>query len=656
MKPKPNGSERVDTAIRPRLIEPRSEAMPRVLAGVLGHYLRFALATTRWRVSGERVVREVAANPKIVVGFWHECLPAVPVLWWRLRRLDPSRRAAILVSRHRDGRFIATVMRVFAFRAIHGSSGGKGRQKGGAPGMLAMMSALDAGDIVALTPDGPRGPRRTAAFGAAYLVARSGAGFVPIAARTAWRIRLRSWDRMEVPLPFGRGAACALPMMTGESVPVGAALDAAIERAESMLRRRPLLAVAWEGVARAGAPGWRVWLRRRAAQGREIASRLPEREGLEAGARPLGRWLWVHAASVGECVSVLPVVAELPDGVNVVMTSGTVTSATLVERRVVEMGLEARVVHRFAPLDVPGWVGRFLAHWRPEAACFVESEIWPNTLAACERDGVPVALVNARLSARSARRWGMAASFARHVLNQFAFVAAQSAADAARFSALGAPEVEVAGNLKLASPALPADEAELARLLSVLGDRPRWVAASTHPGDEAVVVAVHRALTAHFPSLVTAIVPRHPERGPGIAAECAACRRGAGQDPPETGGIWVADTLGELGLIYRLFPVVFMGKSFATGGGQNPLEPARLGCAVATGPATANFAEPVAALREAGGIEIVESPEALADFVARCWREPSLALRMGDAARGVAETASDLPARLAARLAGLMTG
>ena len=417
-----------------------------------------------------------------------------------------------------------------------------------------------------------------------------------------------------------------------------------------------LTSTAWSLAATAAAPALRLLLQRRAASGKELPARLPERTGANATPRPAGRLLWLHAASVGETVSALPLVAALPDSVHVLFTTGTVTSAALLHDRLLQAGLAHRVLHSFVPLDVPAWARAFLDHWRPDAACFLESELWPNLLAACRARGVPAALVNARLSPRSAAGWARAPRFAREVLRSFDWVAAQSDGDAARLAALGARRVDAPGNLKFAAPRLPADAAELARLQGVLGGRPRWLAASTHPGDDSAVAAAHRTLAARHPGLLTAVVPRHPQRGPALAAMLAAPRRSLRQGPPE-GGVWVADTLGELGLMYRCFPTVFVGKSFAAGkqgGGQNPWEPAQLGCAVACGPHMENFGEAVDRLSRAGALSRLDDEAGLAAWVGTMLTDPAAAQRARQAAQAATALSSDLPGLLAGRLVELM--
>lgn len=415
----------------------------------------------------------------------------------------------------------------------------------------------------------------------------------------------------------------------------------------------PLYAAA----ATLGAPALRLMLARRLRRGREIADRLPERWGIEAAPRPAGRLVWLHAASVGETMSVLPVLEALAGaGAQVLMTTGTVTSAALLDQRLPALGLDGCVRHRFVPLDVPGWAARFLDHWRPDVAGFVESEVWPNLIAGCRRRAIPMMLVNARLSPRSFSRWRLAPALARALFGAFDRVQAQSEGDSQRLHALGARAVTAPGNLKFAAPELPADPAELARLQAVLGQRPVWLAVSTHPGEEAIAAAVHAALAPAHPGLLTLIVPRHPERGAVLAAALAGpplTRRALGQDPPAAAGLWIGDTMAELGLFIRLAGPVFVGKSLAGQGGQNPLEPARLGRAVAVGPHTGNFADAVAVLRAAGALAQVDDAAALAAWVGAMLRDPARAAAMGRAGIAAAARTAFLPGAVAAALLGL---
>ncbi len=396
-------------------------------------------------------------------------------------------------------------------------------------------------------------------------------------------------------------------------------------------------------------------LRQRLHRGKELPGRLAERRGIDATPRPSGRLFWLHAASVGETMSILPVLPALADAApdaTILLTTGTVTSARLLDQYL-KPELAARVLHRFVPLDVPAWVARFLDHWRPDAAGFVESELWPNLLAACRTRGIPVMLINGRMSDRSVAHWRRVPGLARHVTGGLTRVQARSETDANRLRDLGCRCVAAPGDLKLAAPPLPADQTELQRLRDLLAGRPIWLAASTHAGEETLVLAAHRTLAAEHPGLLTIVAPRHPDRGAAIADEAAGmavARRSLGEVPPAE-GVWIVDTMGELGLWYRLSRIVFVGRSLiAPGGGQNPLEPARLGCAIAVGPFAGNFTDHVAMLRAAGGLAVVGDTSELTAWVAALLRDPARRRAVGDAAAAALQPHGDLPRRTAAAL------
>jgi 3-deoxy-D-manno-octulosonic-acid transferase len=381
------------------------------------------------------------------------------------------------------------------------------------------------------------------------------------------------------------------------------------------------------------AAGVLAWRRRR---GKEDRQRAPERRGWASRERPLSHLAWVHGASIGETLSLIPVVERLTQrGVAVLVTSGTRTSADLVARR-----LPPGAIHQFVPIDVPRYVRRFLDYWRPDLALFAESEIWPNTILELEARGVPLILVNARLSERSFRRWLRMPEIARALLRRFALCLAQSKGDADRLARLGAPRVSLAGNLKFDAPPPPADPRLVAQLTGLIAGRPVWVAASTHPGEEAHVFAAHVAAAQLHPHLLTIVVPRHPQRGPAVAAEAAAAGLRAGlrseQRQPDRGiDVYVADTVGELGLFYRSATLVFMGGSLVPHGGQNPIEPAKLGAAVLHGPHIHNFNDIYAVIDRAGGALPVPDPEALARALTDLLADPGLVRTM---ARSAAET------------------
>jgi 3-deoxy-D-manno-octulosonic-acid transferase len=391
-----------------------------------------------------------------------------------------------------------------------------------------------------------------------------------------------------------------------------------------------------------GGPLLGLELRRRLRHGKEDPARLPERFGVPGLPRPEGTLIWVHAASVGESLSVLPLIDALLErwrGLEVLLTSGTVSSARILADR-----LPGRVRHQFVPLDRAAAWHRFLGHWRPSLALLVESELWPNLILETRAHGVPLALLNARLSARSFRRWRRAPATARRLLASFDLCLAQSAVDGERLAALGAREVRAVGNLKRAAPPLPAEPRALAALAAAIGERPVWLAASIHPGEDEAVLAAHRRVAAALPGLLTIVAPRHPERGDALAARIAAqglrlARRSRGELPSPATEVYLADTLGELGLLYRLSRLAFIGGSLIPHGGQNPLEAARLGCPPLLGPHMDNFREIADALLAAQAALAVADGEALGRAVGDLLVDE--ATRSALAARAQAAAASE---------------
>jgi 3-deoxy-D-manno-octulosonic-acid transferase len=370
--------------------------------------------------------------------------------------------------------------------------------------------------------------------------------------------------------------------------------------------RLPLTLRAYRLLTAALAPLAPVLISRRRKRDKEHVARTNERYGASAVARPPEPLVWVHAASVGELLAVIPLIERIREKEFAVLcTSGTVTSANLAERR-----LPQGTIHQFITLDVPRYVGRFFDHWRPDLALFVESDLWPNLIMTGARRGVPLILVNGRLSERSFKRWHLVPGTIAALLRCFDLCLAQSAVDAGRFRDLGAPRIATTGNLKLDVPEPPANADSLTALKTAIGGRPVIAGASTHAGEETMLIEAHRRLRASFPRLLTVVVPRHPERGPGIleiarAANLEAALRSRGELPRSETEIYVADTLGELGLVYRLAPIVFVGGSLAGHGGQNPIEPIKLGAAILHGPHVWNFAEIYAALDKSHGAEQV---------------------------------------------------
>lgn len=353
---------------------------------------------------------------------------------------------------------------------------------------------------------------------------------------------------------------------------------------------------------------WRA--RQAGAGGHGIAERL----GFVAPAA--GRPLLIHCVSVGETQAAVPLVeALLQRGERPWVTSTTLTGAARVRAQFGE-----RVAHSFLPVDTPGAVSRFLDRVRPRALLVMETEIWPNLVAACRARGVPVILVNARLSEKSARGYARFAGFTRETLAGFTMIAAQADADAARFRALGAPRVEVTGNLKFDQAAGSDTLAQAAHLRAGWGGRPAWIAASTHAGEDEIVLAAHRALRARFPSLLLVLVPRHPERFDAVAALAAreggaVARRSRGDVVAADTAVYLGDTMGELNLLYATADVAFVGGSFSGTGGHNLLEPAALALPLCSGPSLFNFQQIADALAARGALQVVADADALAGTV-----------------------------------------
>ena len=342
-----------------------------------------------------------------------------------------------------------------------------------------------------------------------------------------------------------------------------------------------------------------LWVRRK--RGKEDAVRYPERLGYRLPDRPQGKLIWMHGASVGECLSMQPLInriLEKDPEVHIMVTSGTVTSAALMQKRLPE-----RAFHVYIPVDLCGATKRFVAHFHPDSALWFESEFWPNILYQIHRRSIPLVLLNGRISDSSFSKWKRFLPVIRSILGLFTFVFGQTEEDARRLRVLGAPDAVCVGNIKCAAPPAPFDPEELKKILAQIGNRPCWVGGSTHPDEEAQMADIHKELLPLFPDLLTISAPRHPERRAEIkeAFEKRGLRvsvRTKGEEITADTQVYLADTLGEMGLIYQLAPIVFVGGSLIPFGGQNMLEPMRLGRVVIIGPHAFNFRAIVATGKE----------------------------------------------------------
>lgn len=372
-------------------------------------------------------------------------------------------------------------------------------------------------------------------------------------------------------------------------------------------------------------------LARRLAKGKELPDRWREKLGEPSLPRPDGPLVWLHAVGLGEVLALRGLIAAMAEqsGAEFLVTSTTRGSAEVLAKN-----LPPRTRHQFLPLDAPGYLARFLDHWRPSLSVWAEQDLWPGAVHAADARGIPLALVNARMNAEAyarRRRW---ASLYADLLSRFRLIGAQDDLTARHLQALGAKGVRSMASLKAAAPPLAADPKALAAAREALiGQRPVLLA-SSHPEDEFVTLSAFRALAGR-PLLI--IAPRDPSRGPEIAARVAehgltATRRSLGQGP--SGDVWIADSFGEMGLWYRLCPVTIIGGTFGPTEGHNPWEPSALGSAILHGPRTANFAGDFSALHQAAAARPV-TPDGLGPALAQDHSAMSArAKALSDAAQG----------------------
>lgn len=340
-------------------------------------------------------------------------------------------------------------------------------------------------------------------------------------------------------------------------------------------------------------PVFKGLIKKRVRAGKEDPERLNERMGRPAKNRPDGPLVWFHGASVGESLSALPLInrilTEQPN-THVMVTTGTVTSARLMKKH-----LQGRAFHQFIPIDHPKWVKGFLDHWRPDAVIWLESDFWPNMLFEIQRRQIPAVLMNARMGQTSFEKWSrFAPGSLQKILKTFDICMTQSAEEQARLKHFKHPDVRVSDNLKYASPRLSVDQDKKNQLEQQIAERPVWQYASTHSGEEELAVTVHTSLKRQFPDILTVIIPRHPDRGAEIkglmeTSGLVAARRSAGDRVTTGTDVYIADTMGEMGIFFDLIPLTVIGGSFVVHGGHNPIEPGQFGNMVMYGPHMFNF-------------------------------------------------------------------
>jgi 3-deoxy-D-manno-octulosonic-acid transferase len=623
-----------NAAHKPRLIHA-------AVGSLLARYIRFVHSSSRQQEEvSERFEAQCHHHP-CVVTMWHGQFMLLPLI------KRPGFEADIMLARHRDAEVLGAMLRQFDLRLIRGAgAGARTKDRGGAHAYRAAVQTLREGRSVAMTADVPGSEARRAGLGVVMVARQSGRPVLPLAIATSRYVSFNTWSRMTVNLPwsdlgFAVGPAVHVPREAAnedlenyrqaveDSLNVATRLayerahadpDRATPGLATRTREPGLRLRAYRTMTSLARPAVPLLLNLRDRRGKEEPARRHERLGRPVAPRPQGRLVWFHAASVGETNAVLPLMAALGEqrpSLSFLLTTGTVTSARLAAER-----LGPRALHQYAPLDAPEYVRGFLEHWRPDLGIFTESEIWPNLILESSARGIPLALVNARMTRRSYRRWRASPGFARPLFGRFSLVLAQNDALARRFRALGATGAVVAGNLKIDTPPPPVNAADLERLRPALEGRALLMAASTHEGEDAIVADAHRELRRSLPDLCTIIAPRHPERGQAIAEMLrsqglSVARRSLGALPERSSDAYVADTIGELGMLYALAPVAFIGGSLVDRGGQNPIEAVRQGAAVLTGPHWQNFSDTYRALISHRAAIVVRSAPELAGAAGR---------------------------------------
>ena len=589
-------------------------------------YIRLVYNTSEVRRDPPDTDAKLFSEHPQIFAMWHGQFGMLP-------KIKPDRPAdvAAMVARHGDAELIAGVLSRFGMRLIRGAGAGyRRRNRGGAAALRESLKALQQGTTVAMTADVAPGPARKAGNGIVMLAKLSGRPIVPCAMATSRYLTLNNWSAFTINLPFSKlGIVVGDPIWVPEDAD-SAALEAAriaVERGLNQATARayelagaidPLLPAvqvkdapkpafalrAYRALTRYAAPVAPLLLAWRTRIGKEEPARRPERYGEASVPRPSGFLVWFHAASVGEANAVLPVIdaiaAEHPE-IRLLLTTGTVTSAKLARAR-----LPKGAVHQYVPLDNQDYVRRFLKHWQPDLAVFVELEIWPNLVLETNALNVPLVLVNGRMSFRSFRRWRNRPGLSRPLFSAFGLVLAQNERFAQRFTALGTPRTVAVGNLKADAPPPPVDLAGHKKLAAALAGRTVWLAASTHPGEDDIAAVAHLAMKG-------ARQTSSPSSCRGIRSEGRSSRelltsanlkvalRSEGKLPDAGTDIYIADTIGELGLFYNLVPVALIGGSLVPHGGQNPVEAIKLGAAVVTGPHWRNFADAYEELLASGG-------------------------------------------------------
>lgn len=614
----------------------------------LARFIRLVARTSKRVEQPTDLHAKLKAEHPLILACWHGQFMMLPLF-------DPSGvKVQAMVARHGDAEIIGEAMKQFGVELIRGAGAGlRKKDRGGAHALRLAVKSLKDDNTVVMTADVPTGKPRRAGEGIIAIARLSGRPIVPVAAATTRFISLKTWSRLTINMPFSKLALVAgepifVPRDANEETletlrleleqnlnqamknaydHVGADLTRAMPYNSPDVPPTPpgLALKTYRAATTLLSPVTPLIVRYREGQGKEIADRKNERFGLSKRARPDGPLVWIHAASVGETNAILPLIKAMrtsrPD-LKFLLTTVTVTSAEIAAR-----GIGEHAIHQFIPLDTPHFAQRFLKHWLPELAIFTESEIWPNLIIETEQAAIPLVLVNGRMSDRSYRRWRKRIHIAAPLFGRFNIILAQNNRLARFFSQLGGKNVVAVGNLKNDAPPPPVNASALEDLTSNLGDRPFYVCASTHEGEEEVILTAHQKIARRIPNVCTIIAPRHPERGVAVSEICKAFGlsfklRSLGEPPTADTDVYIADTIGELGTLFKAAPIAYIGGSLIKHGGQNPIEAVKHDAAIVVGPSQENFLDTYQALQSYQALKVVTSADSMAEQICDLFGNP----------------------------------
>ena len=626
--------------------EKKSSLLAPLASGILAGYIKLVYKTSR-----------KVCEPAHYGKFAKEHHPFIGAMWHGQFLLGPITKptnitTAIMVAKHGDGDIIGGAIEHFGMKLIRGGGAGqRKRDRGGMRALRESLRILKSGTTIGMTADVPPGPARIVGLGIVTIARMSGRPILPTATATSRFHAFNTWSRMTLNLPFSKlavvyGDPIYVPRETTEDELetyrqlVEDRMNEVTTRAYELVGRstddiRPYTLSPSATTSNAPRPPIGIplkiyrtmtnilsftapWiLRKREQLHKEDPARRNERLGRPTTPRPQGTLIWFHAASVGETNAILPILPELrkerPDA-QILLTTGTLTSARLVEARAAGIA-----IHQFIPLDVQKFMKRFIEHWKPNLAVIAESEIWPNLILESSNAKIPLLLINARMSKKSFRAWKKYGVISRPLFGRLDLVLSQTPRITDWYKFLGSTDVHTTGNLKVDAPPPPVDLDKQLILQQAIGDRPLFLAVSTHPGEDMIIADAHRKMARKIPGLLTILAPRHPERGISISEELResglrTALRSQNELPKARHDIYIADTIGELGTLYSLSPVAFIGGSLVKHGGQNPLEAIKLDTAVLTGPYHQNFIDIYQSLFRARGAIEVTSAEEIAEI------------------------------------------